>query len=64
MHALMEARGKELRSELQIRNFIEQDLPFHLTGTYGGHTPCVEIGGPVKRKPFSATAVPGCAHLE
>ncbi|MFP6900070.1 MAG: MBL fold metallo-hydrolase [Opitutales bacterium] len=39
----MEARGKHLRSEAQIRQFIEEKLPFHVTGTYGGNTPCVEI---------------------
>tara|TARA_B100001123_G_scaffold447345_1_gene604567 strand:+ start:976 stop:2073 length:1098 start_codon:yes stop_codon:yes gene_type:complete len=46
VNALMEARGKELRSEVQIRQFVEQELPFHRTGTYGGNTPCVEIEGP------------------
>lgn len=43
VQALMEGRGKELRSEAQIRKFVEEDLPFHLTGTYGGNTPCLEI---------------------
>ena len=43
VQALMEARGKQLRSEAQIRKFIEESLPFHLTGTYGGNTPCLEI---------------------
>ena len=43
MEALMEARGKDLRSEAQIREFVEKKLPFHITGTYGGNTPCVEI---------------------
>ena len=45
VHTLMEARGKELRSEVQIRQFVMDGLPFHLTGTYGGNTPCVQIGG-------------------
>ena len=39
----MEARGKDLRSEAQILEFVEEKLPFHITGTYGGNTPCVEI---------------------
>ena len=39
----MEARGKHLRSESQIREFVDEQLPFHQTGTYGGNTPCVEI---------------------
>jgi phosphoribosyl 1,2-cyclic phosphodiesterase len=43
VQALMEARGKELRSAGQIRTFVEESLPFHITGTYGGNTPCVEI---------------------
>ena len=43
VNALMEARGKHLRSESQIREFVDEQLPFHQTGTYGGNTPCVEI---------------------
>ncbi|MBO93471.1 MAG: hypothetical protein CMI32_01045 [Opitutales bacterium] len=50
VQSLMEARGKELRSEVQIRQFVEEDLPFHLTGTYGGNTPCVEIGSYAKNE--------------
>ena len=41
--ALMEARGKELRSEGQIRTFVEEELSFDVSGTMGGNTPCVEI---------------------
>ncbi len=43
VNALMEARGKHLRSESQIREFVNEQLPFHQTGTYGGNTPCVEL---------------------
>ncbi len=41
--ALLASRGKELRSEGQIRKFVEKELPFHISGTCGGHTPCVQI---------------------
>ena len=41
--ALLASRGKELRSEGQIRKFVDKELPFHISGTFGGHTPCVEI---------------------
>ncbi len=41
--ALLASRGKELRSEGQIRKFVEKELPFHVSGTYGGNTPCVQI---------------------
>ena len=41
--ALLAARGKDLRSESQIREFVETDLPFHFGSSYGGNTPCVHI---------------------
>ncbi len=41
--ALLASRGKDLRSEGQIRKFVQDDLPFHVAGTCGGSTPCVEI---------------------
>ncbi|MFP6885920.1 MAG: hypothetical protein VB997_00105, partial [Opitutales bacterium] len=41
--ALMKAHGKDLRSEGQIRAFLVEDLPFDVSGTCGGNTPCVEI---------------------
>ena len=41
--ALLASRGKELRSEGQIRKFVADTLPFHVSSTYGGNTPCVEI---------------------
>tara|TARA_Y100000588_G_scaffold259690_1_gene274335 strand:- start:1149 stop:2150 length:1002 start_codon:yes stop_codon:yes gene_type:complete len=41
--ALLASRGKDLRSEGQIRTFVQNELPFHVAGTCGGNTPCVEI---------------------
>ena len=41
--ALMAARGKDLRSESQIREFVENQLPFQHGASYGGNTPCVHI---------------------
>lgn len=46
--ALMSARGKELRSEKQIREFIKTKLKFRTRAHWGGNTPCihVETGSP------------------
>ena len=41
--ALLAARGKELRSESQIREFVANALPFHIGSCFGGNTPCVRI---------------------
>lgn len=41
--SLLAARGKNLRSESQIREFVENKLPFHHSATWGGNTPCVQI---------------------
>ena len=41
--ALLAARGKDLRSEGQIREFVGDHLPFHIGSTYGGNTPCVQV---------------------
>ena len=41
--ALLAARGKNLRSESQIREFVEGVLPFHFGSSYGGNTPCVHV---------------------
>ncbi len=41
--ALMAARGKDLRSESQIREFVENQLPFQHGASYGGNTPCVHV---------------------
>ena len=41
--ALMAARGKDLRSERQIREFVEKQLPFQHGASYGGNTACVHV---------------------
>lgn len=41
--ALLASRGKELKSEGQIRKFVNEELPFCVSSSYGGNTPCVEI---------------------
>ena len=41
--SLLAARGKDLRSERQIRDFVEKTLPFRQSSTWGGNTPCVQI---------------------
>ena len=43
MATLLAARGKDLRSETQIREFVEKQLPFQSGHTYGGNTPCLNI---------------------
>ena len=41
--SLLAARGQDLRSERQIRDFVEKTLPFRHSSTWGGNTPCVQI---------------------
>ena len=41
--SLLAARGKDLRSERQIREFVEKSLPFRHSSTFGGNTPCVHL---------------------
>ena len=41
--SLLAARGKELRSEGQIREFVDKNLPFQHSSCWGGNTPCVHI---------------------
>ena len=41
--ALLAARGKNLRSESQIREFVEGVLPFPFGSSYGGNTPGVHV---------------------
>lgn len=41
--ALLAARGKELRSEGQIREFVDKKLPFQVGSGWGGNTPCVYV---------------------
>jgi phosphoribosyl 1,2-cyclic phosphodiesterase len=40
---LLAARGKDLRSETQIREFVKKQLPFQYGHSYGGNTPCLNI---------------------
>ena len=40
---LLAARGKDLRSESQIREFVDKVLPFQDGHTYGGNTPCINV---------------------
>ena len=41
--ALLAARGHQLESPAAIDSFIENDLPFAVSGTFGGNSSCVEI---------------------
>ncbi len=41
--ALSKAIEKGVNSAKQLRSFIDNDLDFSITQTYGGHSPCVEI---------------------
>jgi phosphoribosyl 1,2-cyclic phosphodiesterase len=43
VNALMAARGKELRSERQIREFVNTKLNFRSRAHWGGNTPCVHV---------------------
>jgi phosphoribosyl 1,2-cyclic phosphodiesterase len=46
--ALVAANGRTLDSLEKAYAFLEGHLPFSIAGTYGGHSPCVEVdaGGP------------------
>jgi len=41
--AILAAAEKQLRTEEDVRRFIERELDFSVSHTYGGHSPCVEI---------------------
>ncbi len=41
--ALMKASGREFASIEEANAFAQTELPFSLTNTFGGHTPCVEL---------------------
>ena len=41
--SLMAARGKELRSERQIREFVYDKLNFRTRAYWGGNTPCIHV---------------------
>ncbi len=43
VRALLAARGKDLRSESQIVEFVKKKLPFHVGSGWGGNTPCVHV---------------------
>lgn len=44
--ALQMAAGKRLESDSAILRFIDEELPFEVSQTYGGNTSCVEIALP------------------
>ena len=48
--ALLAARGKDLRSEGQIIDFVKNKLPFHTSSGWGGNTPCVYVETPSDEK--------------
>ena len=41
--ALLAARGRSLTTAEAIDGFIDRDLPFSVSGTFGGNTSCIEI---------------------
>ena len=41
--ALMKASGRVFSSMEEAATFAQKELPFSLTNTFGGHTPCVEL---------------------
>lgn len=41
--ALTEAIGRSLDTPEQVRAFVENLLPFSVAGTFGGHSPCVQL---------------------
>src|SRR5882757_9029897 len=41
--ALLAARGYQLETPAAIDAFIANDLPFAVSGTFGGNSSCVEI---------------------
>ena len=43
VECLLAARGTDLKSEGQIREFVEKELPFHCGHSYGGNTSCVHV---------------------
>jgi phosphoribosyl 1,2-cyclic phosphodiesterase len=40
---ILAAVGRTLRTAEEVRRFVERDLDFPVSHTYGGHSPCVEI---------------------
>ena len=43
INALMVARGNELRSERQVREFVSTKLNFRTRAHWGGNTPCLHV---------------------
>jgi phosphoribosyl 1,2-cyclic phosphodiesterase len=41
--ALTDAMGRSLDSPAKIRAYVENLLPFSVAGTFGGHSPCVQV---------------------
>lgn len=41
--ALLVAAGRNLAGRAEIEAFVEQDLPFAVSHTYGGNSPCVQL---------------------
>jgi phosphoribosyl 1,2-cyclic phosphodiesterase len=41
--ALLAAIERQIRTPTQISDFLDRELEFSVTHTYGGHSPCVEI---------------------
>ncbi len=46
MEALLKASGRHLRDAAEARRFIEQELDFTSSHTFGGASPCVEVERP------------------
>lgn len=46
MDALLKASGKHLRDVAEARQFIEEELDFSSSHTFGGASPCVEVERP------------------
>jgi phosphoribosyl 1,2-cyclic phosphodiesterase len=44
VRAIRAARGRDLATDEAIDAFLDNELPFSVRGSYGGNTPCVEIG--------------------
>ena len=43
VRAIMAASGKRLDTEEKARKFVEKELDFVVSHTFGGHSPCVQI---------------------
>lgn len=43
VEAVLAASGRELRTREAVRAFVENDLPFAVSHTYGGNSSCVQI---------------------